>query len=137
MFVAIVATFASCASTNISMKQPNVLVELSKNDFSLSNQVTGQATTTKILGIDFARLFGGKTGDTGAPAISLASIPVWGPILTDKTSGYALYEMMSKNEGYDVVFYPQFEKTVSKPIGLPIYTITTVKVTARLAKVRQ
>ena len=45
---------------------------------------------------------------------------------------------MEKNPNYDVVFYPQYETTVKKPIlGLGFLTkVTTVKTTARLGKLK-
>ena len=62
-------------------------------------------------------------------------IPVIGASAKGTTHSYALYNLMSKNPGYDVVFYPQYE--VRKK-GFPFfYMKTTVVVTARLAKVRK
>ncbi len=125
-----------------TMREPNVRVELKKSDFTLSEQVTAEATTTKVLSIDFARLFKKKTGavETGAASamINLSSIPVIGSIAfsDDPTKNYALYELMQKHPGYDVVFYPQFETTVARPalgIGF-LFKKTTVKATARLGK---
>jgi hypothetical protein len=131
---------SSCTSINKSMREPNVRVELNRNDFTLSEQVTAEAQSTKIIGIDFARLFMQKTGTVtgGSSGISLASLPVIGNVLTDKTANYALYELMSKNPGYDVIFYPQYETKVIKPIlGIGILTtITTVQTTARLGKLK-
>lgn len=137
--VAVVVAFSSCSTLSMSLREPNVRVELDKNDFALSGQVTGEATTTTYFGIDFERLFTKKTGTiegSGAAAISLANVPVVGDLMVDKTSNYALYEMISKNAGYDVVFYPTYEKKVVRPIGLGIYKITTVKATARLGKLK-
>ncbi len=130
--------FQSCTTTNRTMREPNVLVELQKDDFTLSQQVTAQATTTRYLGIDFERLFTKNTGEVEglSTLISMASIPVVGNVLVDKTANYALFELMNANPGYDVVFYPQYEVVVSKPIfGIGILNkVTTVKTTARLAK---
>jgi hypothetical protein len=43
--------------------------------------------------------------------------------------------LMANNPGYDVVMYPQYVTTKVKPAGIGFfYKITTVKVTARLAK---
>jgi spermidine/putrescine-binding protein len=135
----VISTFSSCTTLNHSMREPNTRVNLNKSDFTLSDQVTATATTTKILGIDFARLFTKKTGvveNGGVAAISLASIPVIGNLIFDKTSNYSLYELMTSNPGYDVVFYPQYETKVLKPVlGIGFITkITTVKTTARLGK---
>jgi hypothetical protein len=51
-------------------------------------------------------LFTQKTGNVegGAAGINLASLPVIGNVMSDKTSNYALYELMNNNPGYDVCF---------------------------------
>jgi len=138
MFVAVIVTFSSCTTLNHSMREPNTRVNLNKSDFSLSEQVTAEATCTKIIGIDFKRLFTKETGtvESGALSVSLASIPVIGTYVADRTANYALYNLMTANPGYDVVFYPQYETKVIKPIlGIGfITTITKVKTTARLGK---
>ena len=134
--------FSSCSTMNHSMRQANTRVELNKSDFTLSDQVSAEAKTVKVIGIDFERLFIMKKTGTikgGSARISKALIPVIGPRLTDKTSGYALYDMMENNKGYDVVFYPQYETKVVKPIlgiGFLMKT-TTVKATARLGKLKK
>jgi len=140
LIVFAVLTFSSCTTINKSMREPNSHVEFTKGDFSYSDQVSAEASCTKIFSIDFTRLFTKKTGSVegGAAAISLASIPVIGNIIADQTANYALYELMEKNAGYDVVFYPQYEIKVVKPLlGLGFLTkITTVKVTAKLGKLK-
>lgn len=136
---------ASCTNINKGMREPNTRVNLEKKDFTLSDQVTGEATTTQILGIDWARLFKKTTGTVskdgavaGPLGIDIASIPVIGGFIINPTASYALYDVMQKNSGYDVVFYPQYEVTVSRPIGLGfIYKITTVKATTRLGKLNK
>lgn len=142
MFVIVITIFSSCSTLNHSMREPNTRVELNKSDFTLSDQVTGEAKSVKVFGIDWARLFTKKTGtvEGGGPTlISAASIPVIGNFVSDKTANYSLYELMNTNPGYDVVFYPQYETKVVKPIlGIGILTkITTVKTTARLGKLNK
>lgn len=141
MFIAVIVTFSSCTTLNHSMREPKTLVNLNKSDFSLSNQVTSQATSTKIFCIDFPRLFKKKTGVIigGDSQINFASIPVIGNYLGDKTANYALFNLMEANPGYDVVFYPQYETRVIKPIlGIGLFTkITTVKTTAILGKLNK
>lgn len=131
---------SSCTSINTTMREPNVRVNLTKDDFSLSGQVKAEAKSVKIVGIDFARLFLQKTGtvEGGAAAINVASLPVIGNVLGDKTANYALYQMMTENPGYDVIFYPQYETKIVKPIlGIGFLAkITTVKTTARLGKMK-
>lgn len=132
---------SSCTSLNKTMREPNVRVELQKEDFELSKQVTAEAQETKIIGIDFSRLFKKETGTVVSPSpalIDFASIPVIGSMFQNRASGYALYELMINNPGYDVVIYPQYEVEVKKPIlGIGFLTkITKVKVTARLGKLK-
>jgi len=139
LIVAVMATLSSCTTMNHSMREPNTRVNLNKSDFTLSGQVSAEATSTKILGIDFKRIFTKKTGvvaSAGSAGISLASIPVVGGLIIDKTTSYALYELMIANPGYDVVFYPQYETTIVRPfLGIGFITkITKVKATARLGK---
>lgn len=136
--VLMIMLLASCTSINKSMREPNTRVELTKSDFSLSNQVSGEARCTKVLGIDFKRLFKRKSGEisTGSMHLSSVSIPVVGNYVQDKTANYSLYELMSANPGYDVIFYPQYDTKTVKPIlGLGfLLKITAVKTTARLGK---
>lgn len=134
---------ASCTSVNRSMREPNTRVELYADDFELSSQLSASAKSTRIFGIDFERLFNQETGSVvgGATAamplpVDVAAIPVIGGFVVNPTQGYALYNLMEANSGYDVVFYPSFKTTVERPIGIPIFTITTVEVTAKLAKMK-
>jgi len=119
------------------MRDSNSTVTLRISDFNLSDTVSAEATSTTVLWIDFYRMFKDKTGDIKNPAFGGSfSIPIIGSFLDDKTSNYALYELMEDNPGYDVVFFPKFETEIFKPvlgIGL-LTTVTTVKVTARLGK---
>lgn len=139
LFIFSLAFFSSCTSITKSLKEPNVRVEFSRNDFEFSEQVSGEATETKILGIDFARLFLKEQGKTEAncssKGISLADLPVVGNVLGNKVGGYALYDLMKNNPGYDAIFYPQYEVKVVKPLGIgALIKITTVKTKARLGK---
>lgn len=140
---AVVLLVTSCTSVNHSMREPNTRLELSKNDFNLSDQVSATASTTRILSIDFARLFNQRTGsvdhDGSTSFVSASSIPVIGSIVEDKTTSYSLYELMLKNPNYDVVLYPQFETKISRPfLGLGfIYKKTTVKATSRLGQLKK
>ncbi|WP_372751748.1 hypothetical protein [Labilibaculum sp.] len=139
MFVAIIATLSSCTTMNHSMREPNTRVNLNKSDFTLSDQVTAEAKSVKVLGIDWTRLFMKKTGSIKSDnfsSISFASIPVIGNLIYDKTANYSLYKLMNNNPGYDVVFYPQYETKVLRPVlGIGFLSkITTVKTKARLGK---
>lgn len=133
---AIACLFMSSCHTYIhSMKTPNSYVEYHAEDFELSDQVTGEATVTRVLFIDWQHLFGtkeiGKTSSVGTviPYIGM-SIP--------GGANYALYQLMQKNPGYDVVVYPQVESHRHAPVlGTDIYSKTTYKVTARLGKLKK
>jgi len=141
LFLATIAAtllLSSCTSLKTTMKEPNVSFELYAENVELSPQVEAESTSTKILGIDWSRLFDKKTGVVESSSVlSVASIPVVGNYVTNTTANLALYELMSQNEGYDVVFYPQYSTEVERPIGLGfIYKIETVKVKSRLGKLK-
>jgi hypothetical protein len=141
MVVAVIAAYSSCTTLNHSTSDPNARVNLNKSDFELSEHLTAKASSTKILFIDFARLFTKKTGEIEGKvaALNFTSVPVIGNLVADKTANYSLYNLMNENPGYDVVFYPQYETKVIKPIlgiGFIVKT-TTVKTTARLGKLNK
>ena len=126
---------SSCHTYRHSMREPNAYVEYHAEDFILSEQVTGEATVVRVIGIDWAHLFGTKEiGDT--PQFG-TEIPVIG-VKVDNGANYALYNMMKKNPGYDVVIYPQVESYRHAPVlGTDIYSKTTYKVSARLGKLKK
>lgn len=133
----VIFSMTACKSTQLSMVRPTSYVEFNKTDFEFSDQVTGEAQANLIFGIDFERLFDAKAGAFGA-----VQIPVFGNYLynLDKSNyvkSLALYDLMIKNPGYDVVFYPQFEVYRYAPMGLNIYVTYKVKVTARLGKIKK
>ena len=124
----------SCHTYRHSMREPNVRFEFNSNDLELSPQVTAEAEVTRILGIDWARLFG-KTEIGTTPYT--ASIPILGNFIVDGAN-YALYKLMKDNPGYDVVVYPQVESYRNAPVlGTDLYSKTTYKVTARLGKLKK
>lgn len=137
--LSLMAFMMSCTTISRTMREPSTRLELERGDLELSPQVSAEATSTKILGIDWARLLMSKEASSekeGLVPFSIVSIPVIGNVLGDKTANYALYELMANNPGYDIVLYPQYEIKVVKPVGIPIVKITTAKVTARLAKIK-
>jgi len=122
----------ACTMSSHSMKTPNNYIEFSKTDFDYSDQVSGEATEVRVLGIDWARLFNKKMGEIdGAASID---IPIIGGFLGQRVNTYAVYNMIKDNPGFDVVLYPQFETKVNKTI---IVKVTKVKVTARLGKLKK
>lgn len=125
----------SCRTYTHSMKTPNSYVEYHAEDFTLSDAVEGEATVYRVLGVDWIHLFGtkqiGETSSVGTviPFIGL-DIPTG--------SNYALYDLMQKNPGYDVVIYPQVQTYRYAPVlGTDIWSRTTYKVTARLGKLKK
>jgi hypothetical protein len=143
--IVIATCMTSCVTTNKSMREPYSKVDFTKNDFTFSEQVTGQGACTKVLGIDFYRWFhnykndmAGVTEQNGGSKFSVASLPVVGNYLSNKTAGYALFDLMKNNPGYDVIFYPQYESRTSRPIlGIGfLYKRTHVKAMAKLAKLK-
>ncbi len=134
---AMMAVLSSCATMSYSMREPDSRVEFVKSDFDFSEQVSAEAQSVLILGIDWSNLFRQKKGTIGKRPSSV-SIPVVGNVVKDVTSERALYNLMEKNPGYDVVFYPQYEKIVIKPVlGLGyFFKVVTVKTTARLGKLK-
>ena len=125
----------SCNTYTHSMKTPNAYVEYHAEDFNLSDQVTGEATVVRVLGIDWQHLFGTKEiGETSSVGTTIPYIGMTIPT----GSNYALYNLMQKNPGYDVVIYPQVETHRHAPVlGTDIYSKTTFKVTARLGKLKK
>lgn len=143
LLATIIVMATSCTSVHNAMREPNTHLELTKSDFNLSDQVSATASTTRIIGIDFKRLFNVKSAsvsnDGKSPLVNASNIPVIGNFVVDKTASYALYELMKNNPNYDVVLYPQFETKVSRPfLGLGfIYKKSTVKTAARLGQLKK
>ena len=126
---------SSCHTYRHSMREPNAYVEYHADDFILSEQVSGEAAVVRVIGIDWQHLFG-TTKSANTPAFGTV-IPVVGVKLEDGAN-YALYNMMQKNPGYDVVIYPQVEAYRYAPVlGTDLYSKTTYKVTARLGKLKK
>ncbi|MCH8331618.1 MAG: hypothetical protein IH946_09620, partial [Bacteroidetes bacterium] len=96
-----------------------------KDDFTYSEPVTATASETRILMIDWERLFTKKSGSVdkdGGGAVDagiIGSIPIFGPLiggaLGTPAVGYAFYKMMKSNPDWDVVFYPKMEVKVVRP----------------------
>lgn len=125
-----VAAFAatSCSTTIKSMKEPIVQFQLNSNDYVLSEQVTGEAVVTRVLNIDWARLFVNKLGMTTSPIYGITTT-------MSLDDAYAIYDLLEKHPGYDFVMYPQFTTVAEGIEGL--YVKKTIKVTARLGKIKK
>jgi len=130
-----VLLMSSCNTYRHNMREAGAFVEYHAEDFILSDQVVGQATVVRILGIDWQHLFGEKEF-ANTPAFGTV-IPVIG-LRPDNGAHYALFQLMQKNPGYDVVIYPQVEAYRYAPVlGTDLYSKTTYKVTARLGKLKK
>ena len=155
VFIVTIVLMSSCSTVNRSMKTPNYHIEFYKTDFDYSKQVVAEATSVRVFGIDWQRLLKWETGQLSSdmfnnagqsielsgniiatPFVGVISavIPVVGNNLKGKVGAYALHNLMQKNPGYDVVIYPQYETDF---FIIPIlYSKKTVKVTARLGKIK-
>lgn len=134
VIVGVAMAMSSCTMVSNSMKTPAHHVEFAKEDFSYSNQLTGEAVETKVLMVDWARLFKKEYGEVEG-SFNRVSVPVIGGLVAGKVNFYALYNVMRDNPGYDVVFFPQFE--TKKLSILPFFQQTRVKVTTRLGKIKE
>lgn len=100
--------------------------------------MTASAESTRIVGIDWSRLFNSKSGNfnkSGYAGVSDGSIPIVGSYVDPtKVQNYALYELLEKDKTYDFVLYPRFEEDFS---GIPfIFNTTKTRVTARLGRLK-
>lgn len=152
----VTAFLTSCSVNNQSIKYPNYHIEFYKADFEYSKQVSAEATSIRVLGIDWKRLFNWETGlidsdrfnEIGTQNVAIsgsivessivggisAIVPVLGDYGKGKVSRYALYKLMRNNPGYDVIIYPRYE--IQRNFFPFIYSKRTVKVTARLGKIK-
>ena len=138
LFIILIALLAvsqsSCSIQSRTMREPDYRLELKTSDFNISDQLLGEATETKVLGVDWERLFSKKTGElSGKSSVGGFRVPIIGiRLFSDGVDGYALHDLMDKNSGYDAVFYPQFERRTTRFLFL--FKTTKVTVRARLAK---
>jgi hypothetical protein len=156
--VCLCGLLSACSVGSRTMKTSPDYLLLNRTDFELSGQVQAEATTTRVLGIDWNRLFRWESAAIGAdlsqpigqPAAGfsaagndngvniaynvIANLPVIGSIIKGNTASYALSNLMRDTPGYDVILYPQYYRTIK---GFPpFYSKTEVKVTARLGKLK-
>ncbi len=120
---------ASCSITQQTIKEPHALVRFQKAEFNYSQQVEGHASSTKIVGIDWKRLFDTQQGKITK---SFGAF-IYGNVPNSKEEQYALYNLMTNNPGYDLIVYPQYIINTKAPgIGL-FYKKTDIVAKARLA----
>lgn len=125
---------SSCSTYQRTMADSNSRVNFTASDFAITPPYAGQATQTRIIGIDWARLFTQRSGEiTRGGGGGSFSIPIIGSILQPSSvDNYALYDLMKTHPNYDAVFYPQFKRKTFNVLG--IYSRTRVEVKARLGK---
>ena len=128
LIIALAAMFMAtgCSAVFQQMMQPNVRFYQNTDDYEFSEQVTGEATVIRVFGIDWQRLFKmKKTADINNSVVGK---------YVKNADKYAVYDMLEKNPGYDIVIYPQ---SIVETHGFaPIYTKTKVTVTARLGRLK-
>jgi len=132
LVVVVMAMFmGGCMSTQMTVPNSIPQVQLKPENLEITQPMDATAVTVRVFGIDWQRLFTSRSADIKGSVYS--TIP-----LIDKTDKYAIYTLLKQNEGYDMVIYPQFTTVVRKPfLGLGmIYKVTEVKVTARMAKLK-
>lgn len=124
-------TFSSCVTTHSSIANSTPQIQLKPEHLDVTEQKEAAAVTTRIFGVDWERLLSSRSASIRGTVVS--TIPTF-----DRTDNYAIYNLLKQNEGYDMVLYPKFTKIVRKPVlGIgSICTITEVKVSARMAKLK-
>lgn len=131
-------TLVSCKSTQIGMANADTQLQLRKFDLDITDQKTATAMVTKIIGIDFQRLFNvdGANYSRNGYAAGLA-IPVIGAEIVTSDQAYALRNLINDHMGteYDMIMYPKFQRKMVTYFGF--YTVTETTVTARFARLKK
>jgi len=97
-------SLSSCSTVHRSMREPVTRVQLEKQDFVLSDQLTAEAHSTMVLGIDWKRIFKSNTGIVHGPStfLNLVSIPVVGNYMSNRTANYSLYQHICELQPFDL-----------------------------------
>ncbi len=135
--IAGIFALSSCTTYQRTMADSNSRVNFTSKDFAITPAYGGFAQQTRILGIDWARLFTHKEGsiNDGMGGANAFSIPVVGSLVNPTSvDAYALYDLMKTHKGYDAIFYPHFIRKHFNLLG--IYSHTKVEVKARLGKLQ-
>ncbi|RYD55562.1 MAG: hypothetical protein EOP56_15725 [Sphingobacteriales bacterium] len=127
-FLSAVVFLNSCTVRQRSMSDANTRLNLTTKDMTISEPYGGTAEQTKILGIDWSRLFGYKAGYKTSGSYAMMG---WGGQLTP-VENFAVHDMMERHPNFDAVIYPSFKK--KQFTFLFFYQKTTVDVSARLGK---
>lgn len=155
--LAILAFLSSCTVSRNSMREANYQLWLHHEDLEFSSQVTGEAKQTKVLLVDWNRVFGRQwefgqfgnlpndpfspqlngnvsgVGTTESAAINFVVNGIIGINNVSRVEQMAMYDLMRKNPGYDMIIFPQFE---ARRKWFIIGSKTNVMVKARLARLK-
>ncbi len=122
----------SCKTASLGIRHQSSYLELKAADLEVSQRMTAEAKTTRILGIDWSRLFNNNGAAIGSGYAPVIGDPYY------KLAGYdqnkALYKLLKENPDYDVVMYPRFEE--KKFRILIFFSVTDTRVSGRLAKLK-
>ena len=142
LFIITIYLFVSgCTMVNHSVPTPMIYL----SDLNISDEVWGQAKSTKILGVDLQRLMKRniESANVGLSTTSIQPITLVNYGATDSqilgltiidTESLALNDLLNKNKEYDVLISPKFSKTTE---GFwPIYWTETVMVKARVGTIK-
>ena len=133
LLAAFATLLSSCTAYQRTISDSNARVEFIAEDFVITPPYQGFAQQTKILGIDWARLFTQRSGSVGQ--VTGFSIPFVGAAFSgNPVDGYALFDLLKSHPGFDAVFYPQFERKHFN--FFYIYERSKVQVRARLGKLQ-
>jgi hypothetical protein len=136
-FLCFLVLFSSCKINRNSMREANYQLWLHHEDLEFSERITGKASQSKFLGIDWQRTFGRKkfefggfgtlptdptTGNTNGtvsgggiingqntPAINVLLNGVIGISSVSRVEQMAMYDLIRQNPGYDLVMFPIFQ----------------------------
>lgn len=124
--------FGACTSTSINSpgaSKPDTKLNFNKADIKVGPAVTGEATHTKLFGINFARLFTSFKGnvDDGS-SVAASSIPVIGGLLAPAACTEATFNALQKAPEADFLMSPRVE---NKSSWMIIVSTQTCKVSAK------
>ena len=156
-FVALATMASSCTVSRNSMREANYQLWLHHEDLELSEQVVGEANQTKVLMVDWKRLFGGnwEFGQAGGlpndpfspqlngsvtgvaasqvEAVNFVINGIIGLNNVSRVEQMAMFDLMRKNPGYDMIIFPQF---AARRKWFIVGSKTNVTVKARLARMK-
>jgi predicted DNA-binding ArsR family transcriptional regulator len=155
--IILVHSLSSCTVSRRSMRESNFQLWLNRSDIEYTEQISAEATQTKVLYVDWKRLFSrkwdyGGVGDLPADpfhvpisgvsnvatnfedaSIIAAASAIIGINNISRTEQFAIANLIKANPGYDVIMFPQFELHRQ---WFVVGSKTKVVVRARLGKIK-